>query len=74
LRDEQGQVVKWYGVSTDIEDLKRAEERIKATSEQLRALSVKLQSAKEEEEIRIARRPGPLRRAPRIDNTRRVVN
>src|SRR5260370_39380860 len=24
LRDEKGQVVKWYGVSTDIEDLRRA--------------------------------------------------
>lgn len=55
LRDEQGRVVKWYGVSTDIEDVKNAEERIKATSEQLRALSVRLQSAKEEEDIRIAR-------------------
>ncbi len=55
LRDEQGNVIKWYGVSTDIEDLKRAEERIKATSEQLRALSARLQSAKEDEDIRIAR-------------------
>lgn len=55
LRDEQGNVIKWYGVSTDIEDLKRAEERIKATSEQLRAFSAKLQSVKEEEDIRIAR-------------------
>ena len=55
LRDEQGNVIKWYGVSTDIEDLKRAEERIKATSEQLRAFSARLQSAKEEEDIRIAR-------------------
>ena len=26
LRDEQGNIVKWYGTSTDIEDLKRAEE------------------------------------------------
>jgi PAS domain S-box-containing protein len=25
LRDEQGNIVKWYGTSTDIEDLKRAE-------------------------------------------------
>jgi PAS domain S-box-containing protein len=55
LRDERGNVIKWYGVSTDIEDLKRAEERITATSEQLRALSARLQSAKEEEDIRIAR-------------------
>jgi PAS domain S-box-containing protein len=26
LRDEQGNILKWYGTSTDIEDLKRAEE------------------------------------------------
>lgn len=55
VRDNRGNVIKWYGVSTDIEDLKRAEARIKATSEQLRALSARLQSVKEEEEIRIAR-------------------
>ncbi len=55
LRDQQGNVIKWYGVSTDVEELMRAEERIKATSEQLRALSARLQSAKEEEDIRIAR-------------------
>jgi len=29
LRDEQGNLVKWYGVSTDIEDLKRAEAALK---------------------------------------------
>jgi PAS domain S-box-containing protein len=55
LRDKQGNVIKWYGVATDIEKLMRAEERIKATSERLRALSARLQSAKEEEDIRIAR-------------------
>jgi C4-dicarboxylate-specific signal transduction histidine kinase len=26
LRDEHGQILRWYGVSTDIEDRKRAEE------------------------------------------------
>src|SRR5207253_2727015 len=55
LRDEQGNIVKWYGVSIDIEDRKRAENRLKATSEQLRALSARLQMAKEEESTRIAR-------------------
>jgi len=55
LRNELGKVVEWYGVSTDIEDLKRAEKRIKATSEQLRALSARLHLAKEEEDIRVAR-------------------
>jgi PAS domain S-box-containing protein len=28
LLDEQGRIVKWYGTSTDIEDLKRAEEKL----------------------------------------------
>jgi PAS domain S-box-containing protein len=42
-------------IAQDITERKRAEERVRATSEQLRALSAKLQSAKEEEDIRIAR-------------------
>lgn len=29
LRDEQGNIVKWYGTSSDIEDVKRAEDRIR---------------------------------------------
>ena len=33
LRDERGKVLKWYGISTDIEDRKRAEQE----REQLRA-------------------------------------
>ena len=28
LRDENGNIVKWYGASTDVEDLKRAEEAL----------------------------------------------
>ncbi len=55
LFDEQGRIVKWYGTSTDIEDRKRAEEEVKTASEQLRALSARLHSAREEEGIRIAR-------------------
>jgi len=55
LRDESGTVVKWYGVSTDIDDRKRAEETLETTTEQLRALSRRLEIAKEEEAIRIAR-------------------
>ncbi|MDZ4866480.1 MAG: PAS domain-containing protein [Alphaproteobacteria bacterium] len=30
LRDESGAIVKWYGVNTDIEDRKRAEEALRA--------------------------------------------
>src|SRR5713226_527723 len=29
LRDEQGNIVNWYGTSIDIEDLKRAEDRVR---------------------------------------------
>jgi PAS domain S-box-containing protein len=35
LRDEGGNLVKWYGVSTDIEDLKRAEEALKESQRRL---------------------------------------
>src|SRR5712664_2721519 len=55
LRDEQGNLVKWYGVSIDIEDRRRAEEQLNSTTAQLRALSAGLQSAREEEATRIAR-------------------
>ncbi len=55
LCGERGDIVKWYGTSTDIEDRKRAEEKLKTTSEQLRALSARLRSAREEESTRIAR-------------------
>jgi PAS domain S-box-containing protein len=55
VHDEKGNIVKWYGVSTDIEDRKQAEDRLKATTEQLRALSASVQSAREDEGTRIAR-------------------
>jgi len=55
LHDEDGNLVKWYGVSIDIEDRKQAEEKLKETSDQLRALSARLESAREEEGTRIAR-------------------
>jgi PAS domain S-box-containing protein len=29
LQDEQGNIVKWYGLTVDIEDLKRAEDRVR---------------------------------------------
>lgn len=44
-----------YAIYRDITKRKQAEERLRATSEQLRALSARLQSAREEEGTRIAR-------------------
>jgi PAS domain S-box-containing protein len=35
LRDQQGNIIKWYGVSVDIEDQKRAEEAMRKTQAQL---------------------------------------
>jgi PAS domain S-box-containing protein len=36
ITDRQGRVIKWYGTSTDIDDLKRAEETLQQSEEQLR--------------------------------------
>ena len=36
LRDQQGNIVKWYGTSTDIEDRKRAEDALRASEDRLR--------------------------------------
>lgn len=42
LRDETGAIVKWYGVSTDIEDLRRTTEALRASEEQLRRSQAEL--------------------------------
>jgi PAS domain S-box-containing protein len=55
VRDEQGAIQYYEGTAEDITERKAAEEKLKATSEQLLALSARLQSAREEEGIRIAR-------------------
>ena len=55
VRDEQGAIQYYEGTAQDITDRKQAEERLQITSEQLRALSARLQSAREEEGTRIAR-------------------
>src|SRR6266404_390959 len=55
LTDDHGEPIRVFGATQDVTELKHAEEKLKATTEQLRALSAKLQSAKEEEGIRIAR-------------------
>ena len=36
FRDQQGEIVRWYGVDTDIEDLKRAEETLAEHARQLK--------------------------------------
>jgi PAS domain S-box-containing protein len=38
LRDEAGQVIRWYGISYDIEDQKRAEEALRASEVNLRKI------------------------------------
>ena len=38
LRDEDGNIVKWYGVMTDIEDRKRAEEALHESEKSLRLI------------------------------------
>jgi PAS domain S-box-containing protein len=55
VRDKAGRVYRLTGIAEDITERKHAEERLKTTTEQLRALSANLQSAKEEEAMRIAR-------------------
>ena len=55
VRDEQGAIQYYEGTAQDISERKAAEEKLKANSEHLRALSARLQSAREEEGTRIAR-------------------
>jgi PAS domain S-box-containing protein len=55
VRDEQGAIQYYEGTAQDINERKAAEEELKATTHQLRALSARLQSAREEEGTRIAR-------------------
>ncbi len=45
LRDEVGNIVKWYGVTTDIEDRKHAEEDLGAISRDLQESKTKLEEA-----------------------------
>ena len=55
VSDERGEPIMVFGATQDVTELKRAEEGLKETSEQLRSLSARLQSAREEESKRIAR-------------------
>jgi PAS domain S-box-containing protein len=45
LRDERGSVVEWYATSTDIEDLKRAEEELRRREARLRDTQIELAHA-----------------------------
>jgi PAS domain S-box-containing protein len=45
LRDEDGNIVKWYGVVIDIEDRKRAEEALSVLSRDLHESKAKLEEA-----------------------------
>ncbi len=38
LRDEQGRILRWYGTRTDIEDRKRAEEKLRQSEAELQQL------------------------------------
>jgi PAS domain S-box-containing protein len=55
LRDAGGRIVRWYGTNTDIEDRKQAEQMLRDSREQLRALTARLESLREVEATRIAR-------------------
>jgi PAS domain S-box-containing protein len=55
LRDELGNIVKWFGTSTDIEDRKQAEDALRRSLADLRALADRLQNVREEERTRVAR-------------------
>src|SRR5271167_3251975 len=39
LRDETGKIVRWYGVQTDIDDLKRIEEKLREEDRELRRIT-----------------------------------
>jgi len=71
LRNEHGDIVKWYGVSTDIEDRKRAEEASRQANDRLRILSRRRVQVQEEERQRLARelhdQVGQLLTAAKID-------
>jgi formate hydrogenlyase transcriptional activator len=45
LRDKDGNIIKWYGVTTDIEDRKRAEEALGVLSRDLQENKAKLEEA-----------------------------
>src|SRR5258705_5958356 len=55
LRDDKGNIIKWYGVAIDIEDSKRANEALQKSYEEIRQLTEHLEKIREEERTSIAR-------------------
>jgi PAS domain S-box-containing protein len=55
LRDERGNIVKWYGTSTDIEDRKRAEDALRRSAAEHQALSRRLVELQESERRQLSR-------------------
>jgi two-component system sensor histidine kinase UhpB len=55
IRDAEGRAVRMVGGMTDITRRKQAEQRLEGSRRQLRALSARIQSLREEERTRIAR-------------------
>lgn len=55
VTDENGEVVKMIGTGQDITEQKETEQKLRDYSEQLRNLSEKIERAREDERIRIAR-------------------
>ena len=55
LRDEQGNIVKWFGASVDIEDRRRAEKNLEEAHRQLKLLSRRRVKVQEEERRHLAR-------------------
>jgi signal transduction histidine kinase len=53
--NETGTPVRLFGTAQDVTDIKHAEQQIYRSNEQLRALSARLESVREEESTRIAR-------------------
>ncbi|MEN3334600.1 MAG: hypothetical protein V7641_3965 [Blastocatellia bacterium] len=55
VSDEQGTPIRIFGMAQDVTERRLAEEQLKSSNEKLRALSTRLQAAREEESLRIAR-------------------
>jgi len=55
LRDELGQIVKWYGTAVDIDERKRANDAVRRSAEELKALSRRLVELQEAERRGLAR-------------------